>query len=154
MPQQVYASAPSCRGLFFYLMCAISQREGGTFFMQIVYATKSLGYVSDATIEYLQSIFGISEIMTHGQLRRNRLAVTPERRMLLAMLEGTFEDLRKYRFAKNFRGQKMFFDAVRHVLGAETTKDLFSFEHLCGHLDINVDWARDRAKHLIFDPVA
>lgn len=75
--------------------------------------------------------------------RRN---LAPERRLMAAVLEDAIDCIAKYRYAKHYRGRRLFHEAVQWLL-AEETDWPYSFECICGVLDLDASAVRG-ALHL------
>ena len=82
----------------------------------------------------------IDEFQYFSTLRRREFA-EPEKILLRAVLEDALRCLRKYRFAKNRRGQKLFHEAEEWLLsGADEW--IFSFNNVCEALGLNPTYVR------------
>jgi hypothetical protein len=70
---------------------------------------------------------------------RSRLA--PERRLMIAVLQDAIDCVAKYRYAKDYRGRRLFHEAMQWLL-AEETDWPYSFECICGILDLDANAVR------------
>ena len=70
---------------------------------------------------------------------RRRLA--PEHRLMIAVLQDAIDCVAKYRYAKDYRGRRLFHEATQWLL-AEETDWPYSFECICGVLDLDANAVR------------
>ncbi len=68
-------------------------------------------------------------------------AISSERRLILAMIWQAILDLRKYRFAKRMRDQRLYMEAYEWVESDDRTWP-YSFANLCELLNLHVESAR------------
>lgn len=80
---------------------------------------------------------------------RNR-QLTPERRLMIAVLDDAVHCVAKYRAATDDLGQRRFADEVEWLL-SEDTRWPYSFESICGILDLDATAVRDGLR-LTSDP--
>lgn len=66
---------------------------------------------------------------------------TPERRLVAALLEDAVNCFQKYRFAKDRRGRRLFWEAAEWLMGEEG-EWAFSFERVCEVLGLDPDCLR------------
>jgi hypothetical protein len=71
--------------------------------------------------------------------RRGRL--TPEKKLMLAVLENVVHDFQKYRLAKGRRGKRLFREAQEWLTSQEET-GMFSFVGVCHALGMDPDYIR------------
>jgi hypothetical protein len=64
-----------------------------------------------------------------------------EERLMLAVLESAVEDFQKYVLARKPRGKKLFQQAEEWFLEKDSD-ELFSFENICGTLQLHPDYIR------------
>jgi len=64
---------------------------------------------------------------------------------MIAVLQDALDCVEKYRRAKDPCGQRLFADARRWLLAAGTDW-LYSFESICGVLDLDLDAVRQRLR--------
>lgn len=69
----------------------------------------------------------------------------PEHRLMIAVLHDALDCVEKYRFATSARGRRLFHDAKRWFL-AEETDWPYSFECICGVLDLDPNAVRQRLR--------
>lgn len=67
----------------------------------------------------------------------------PEQRLMIAVLHDALDCLEKYRCATDTRGRRLFEDAKQWFLAAETDWP-YSFECICGVLDLDANAVRQR----------
>lgn len=70
---------------------------------------------------------------------RRRLA--PEHRLMIAVLQDAMACVAKHRYAKHYRGRRLFREATRWFL-AEETDWPYSFECICAVLDLDANAVR------------
>jgi hypothetical protein len=70
---------------------------------------------------------------------RRRLA--PEHRLMIAVLQDAIDCVAKYRYAKDYRGRRLFREATQWLL-AEETDWPYSFECICAVLDLDANAVR------------
>jgi hypothetical protein len=64
-----------------------------------------------------------------------------EEKLMLAVLESAVEDFQKYVLARKPRGKKLFQEAEEWFLERDSD-ELFSFENICGTLQLHPDYLR------------
>jgi hypothetical protein len=64
-----------------------------------------------------------------------------EERLMLAVLESAVEDFQKYVLARKPRGKQLFQQAEEWFLDKDSD-ELFSFENICGTLQLHPDYIR------------
>ena len=69
----------------------------------------------------------------------------PEHRLMMAVLHDALDCLEKYRFATAARGRRIFREAQQWFL-ADETKWPYSFECICGVLDLDANAVRQRLR--------
>jgi hypothetical protein len=67
----------------------------------------------------------------------------PEQRLMAAVLQDALDCLEKYRSARNIYDRRLFHEAKRWFL-AEESKWPYSFESICGALDLDSNAVRQR----------
>jgi hypothetical protein len=67
----------------------------------------------------------------------------PEERLMIAVLREALDCLDKYRFATGCQGRRLFHQAKCWFL-ADDTEWPYSFEHICGALDLDPSTVRRR----------
>jgi hypothetical protein len=70
---------------------------------------------------------------------RRRLA--PEHRLMIAVLQDAIDCVAKYRYAKDYRGRRLFHEATQWFLAEETDWPYF-FECICAVLDLDANAVR------------
>jgi hypothetical protein len=65
----------------------------------------------------------------------------PEKRVMLAVLEGAVSDFQKYATALSGRGRRLFADAEAWF-GSTTADDPFDFENICQALELDPSFVR------------
>ena len=74
-------------------------------------------------------------------LLRKQAPQGPEYGLVIAMLQDAIECFQKYRFSTDDNGRALFEDA-RQWVESEDRKWPFSFENVCGILNLNADYLR------------
>lgn len=74
-------------------------------------------------------------------LLRKRSPQGPEYLLVIAMLQDAIECVQKYRFATDTNGHELFEEA-RDWIASDDRKWPFSFENVCGVLNLDVDYLR------------
>lgn len=69
-------------------------------------------------------------------------AQTPERALLLAMLERTAADLRNFRYARQHANQRLYMDAYLWV-SSNDRSHAFAFENVCEFLKLSPEHMRE-----------
>jgi hypothetical protein len=69
-------------------------------------------------------------------------AQTPERELLLAMLERTAADLRNFRYARQHANQRLYMDAYLWVESTDRSHP-FAFENVCEFLKLSPEHMRE-----------
>jgi hypothetical protein len=69
-------------------------------------------------------------------------AQTPERGLLLAMLERTAADLRNFRYARQRANQRLYMDAYLWVSSRDRSH-AFAFENVCEYLKLSPEHMRE-----------
>lgn len=82
-----------------------------------------------------------SNIILPSQYFGSRRRLTPEQRLMIAVLQDAIDCVAKYRYAKDYRGRRLFHEATRWLL-AEQTDWPYSFECICGVLDLDTSAVR------------
>ena len=67
----------------------------------------------------------------------------PEQRLMIAVLHDALDCLEKYRFAASKQGRRLFHEAKQWFL-ADETEWPYSFECICGVLDLDSNAVRQR----------
>ncbi len=67
----------------------------------------------------------------------------PEHRLMIAVLHDALDCLEKHRFATNDRGRRLFRETAQWFLAHEADWP-YSFESICGVLDLDSDAVRQR----------
>jgi hypothetical protein len=76
--------------------------------------------------------FGVVERREH---------LTPEKKLMLAVLESVVHDFKKYRLAEGRRGKRLFREAYEWLASQEET-GIFSLVAICHALEIDPDYIR------------
>jgi hypothetical protein len=74
-----------------------------------------------------------------------RCTQAPERRLTIAVLHEALDCLEKYRFATGRHGRRLFHEAKQWFL-ADEPEWPYSFECICGVLDLDADAVRQRLR--------
>lgn len=69
-------------------------------------------------------------------------ATTPERALLLAMIEQAASDLRRFRYARQRPDQRLYMDAYKWVV-SEDRSHPFTFVNICEGLSLSPDGLRE-----------
>ena len=69
----------------------------------------------------------------------------PEQRLMMAVLHDALDCLNKHRFATDSRGRRLFHETKQWFL-AKGTEWPYSFECICGVLDLDPDAVRQRLR--------
>ena len=69
----------------------------------------------------------------------------PEQRLMIAVLHDALDCVDKYRFATSARGRRLFHEAKQWFL-ADETEWPYSFECICGVLDLDSNAVRQRLR--------
>jgi hypothetical protein len=72
---------------------------------------------------------------------QGRGSLTPEKKLMLAVLESAVHDFQRYRLAKGIRGRRLFREAQEWLTSREGT-GVFSFAVICQALGIDPDYIR------------
>ena len=78
----------------------------------------------------------------HFGLRRTH---SPEQRLMVAVLRDALDCIEKYRFVTSRRGSRCFREAQQWFLADEPSWP-YSFESICGILDLDADAVRQRLR--------
>jgi hypothetical protein len=81
-----------------------------------------------------------------------RRRLTPEHRLMIAVLQDAIDCVAQHRYAKHYRGRRLFDEATQWLLAVETDWP-YSFECICGVLDLDANAVR-RAAGLLERPSA
>ena len=73
-------------------------------------------------------------------------AQTPERALLLAILERTAADLRNFRYARQHANQRLYMDAYLWVESTDRSH-AFAFENVCEFLKLSPEHMRENLLH-------
>ena len=73
---------------------------------------------------------------------KNKLALEPEKQLMLAVLEDAVCCFKKYINSSSWRGRTLFLDADAWIQEKDTVY-LFSFESVCEHLGFDADYVRE-----------
>lgn len=73
-------------------------------------------------------------------------AQTPERSLLLAMLERTAADLKNFRYARQRSNQRLYMDAYLWVASDDRSHP-FAFENVCEFLKLSPEHVREKLLH-------
>jgi hypothetical protein len=95
-------------------------------------------YLSGVPIGILQP-----NVILPSQDVRARKPLTPEQRLMIAVLRDAINCLEKYRFATNYRGRRLFGE-VTQWLGARDGAWPYSFESICEVLGLDANAVRQR----------
>ena len=71
----------------------------------------------------------------------SRRKQTPEQRLMIAVLQDALDCIEKYRYATDTHGRRLFQEAKQWFLADETDWP-YSFECICGALDLDADAVR------------
>jgi len=83
------------------------------------------------------------DVILPSQYRVPRPTQAPEQRLMIAVLQDAVDCVEKYRLALDYRGRRAFSEAMEWLL-AEDIDWPFSFECICGVLDLNPNAVRER----------
>ena len=93
----------------------------------------------------------VNEVVTPEQFftpaERSRIAWTPERRLLLAVLEDAVAMFLHYRSDLSTRGKRLFRETEAWFAATDRTS-LCSFESICDHLNLDADYLRQGLRRL------
>ena len=78
------------------------------------------------------------DIILPSQYFGPRRRLTPEHGLMIAVLQDAIDCVAKHRYAKDYRGRRLFDEATRWLL-AEETDWLYSFECICAVLDLDAN---------------
>lgn len=78
----------------------------------------------------------------YDETGRSRSRLSPERRLMLAVLKDTIDCFQQYLTASNAEGRALFRDAEEWIL-EEDSDWLFSFENICEVLGLNPQYIRE-----------
>jgi hypothetical protein len=83
------------------------------------------------------------DVILPSQYRAPRRIQAPEQRLMIAVLQDAIDCVEKYRFTRDYRGRgrRLFDEAMRWLL-AEETDWPYSFECICGVLDLDANAVR------------
>jgi len=95
-------------------------------------------YLSGVPIAMLQP-----NVILPSQHFGARKSLAPEQRLMIAVVQDAINCIEKYRFATDHRGRQLF-DEVTQWLGATETGWPYSFEAICGVLDLDANAVRHR----------
>jgi len=84
-----------------------------------------------------------SEVNLQVDFRPMRRKQAPEERLMIAVLRDALDCLEKYRFATGRQGRRLFYETRRWFL-ADDTRWPYSFERICGALDLEASAVRRR----------
>jgi hypothetical protein len=84
-------------------------------------------------------------ILLPSQHLGSRRKQIPEQRLMIAVLHDAIECLEKYRFAATAEGRQLFREAQRWFLADEADWP-YSFEGICGVLDLDSNTVRQRLR--------
>lgn len=73
-------------------------------------------------------------------------ALTPERALLLAILERSAADLRNFRYARQRANQRLYMDAYLWVASDDRSHP-FAFENVCDFLKLSPEHMREKLLH-------
>lgn len=85
------------------------------------------------------------DIILPSQHFRPRRTQAPEHRLMIAVLRDALDCLEKYRFATGRHGRRLFHEAKQWFL-ADETEWPYSFECICGFLDLDANAVRQRLR--------
>ena len=85
------------------------------------------------------------DILLPSQHFGPRRKQAPEQRLMMAVLHDALECLEKYRFATSSQGRRLFREAMQWFLADETDWP-YSFECICGVLDLDSNAVRQRLR--------
>jgi len=83
------------------------------------------------------------DVILPSQYLTPSVAQGPEQRLMIAVLHDAIDCVEKYRFALDFRGRRAFSEAMEWLLVEDSTWP-FSFECICGVLDLDATAVRER----------
>lgn len=86
-----------------------------------------------------------SNVILPSQYFAPRRKQAPEQRLMIAVLRDALDCVEKYRFATGRHGRRLFHEA-KHWLFAEETDWPYSFECICGVLDLDANAVRQRLR--------
>ena len=93
----------------------------------------------------------VNEVVTPEQFfppaERSRIAWTPERRLLLAILEDAVALFFRYRTDPSTRGKRLFRETQAWFASTDRTS-LAAFESVCDHLNLDADYIRGGLRRL------
>src|SRR5262245_56444440 len=96
----------------------------------------------------------VPEILTPEQFFQrttdSALVWTAEQRLLFAVLDNAVDSLLRYQHDHTSRGRRLFKEAHDWVWSAHA-RGLYSFESICAHLHLDVDYIQRRLERL-YDP--
>lgn len=82
-------------------------------------------------------------ILSWQEFGPRRRKQAPEERLMIAVLHDALDCLEKYRFATGRQGRRLFHQTKRWFL-ADDTLWPYSFERICGALDLDANTVRQR----------
>jgi len=74
---------------------------------------------------------------------QRRESLTPEKRLMLAVLESALHDFQRYRLARGVRGKRLFREAQEWLISREEIR-AFSFIVICQALGIDPDYLSNK----------
>ena len=81
------------------------------------------------------------DVILPSQYRAPRRMHAPEQRLMIAVLQDAIDCVEKYRFTRDHRGRRLFDEAMQWLL-AEEADWPYSFECICGVLELDADAVR------------
>ena len=85
------------------------------------------------------------DIVLPSQHFGSRRKQTPEQRLMIAVLQDALDCIEKYRYATDTHGRRLFQEAKQWFLADETDWP-YSFECICGALDLDADAVRQHLR--------
>src|SRR5215470_4285404 len=110
---------------------------------QVTTRSRALGMRAGASSEEVL----VSEMILLGQFQnlwQHSAAVAPEHALAAAVLSEGLNDLKRYRFAKRRRGQRLYWEAYAWVAADDRTWP-FSFVNICESIGVAVEPVRNEA---------
>jgi hypothetical protein len=103
-------------------------------------ALEANGHLRDVSFDMMQPYIVLPS--QHFGPRRKQ---APEQRLMIAVLHDALDCVDKYRFATSARGRRLFHEAKQWFF-ADDTKWPYSFECICGVLDLDPNAVRQRLR--------
>ncbi|MBP1687555.1 MAG: hypothetical protein H6Q33_3698 [Deltaproteobacteria bacterium] len=102
---------------------------------------------TEANVHPGEVLFGMTQpdIILPSQHFGPRRKQAPEHRLMIAVLDDALDCVEKYRCATSARGQRLFHEAKRWLFADEADWP-YSFECICGVLDLDANAVRQRLR--------